>query len=84
VFVGTGPFWSLVIGILISVIAVVFVLQNSDKVDVKFLWWEGNVSLAGIILLTIVATVIADELFGLVLRRRRRRRLTEEERRAQR
>jgi uncharacterized integral membrane protein len=76
-FVGTGWFWSLIIGSLLALAAVIFVLQNSDSVEVKFLGWSGDVSLAGIVLVVALGAIVADELFGVVYRRRRRRRLNE-------
>jgi uncharacterized integral membrane protein len=76
-FVGTGWFWSLIVGGLIALAAIIFVLQNSDAVAVKFLGWQGDVSLAGVVLVVALAAIVADELFGTVYRRRRRRRLTE-------
>jgi uncharacterized integral membrane protein len=76
-FVGTGWFWSLIIGSLIALAVVVFVLQNSHTVAVKFLGWEGDLSLAGVVLVVALGAMVADELFGTVYRRRRRRRLNE-------
>jgi uncharacterized integral membrane protein len=79
VFVGTGWFWSLIIGIVLALAAVIFVLQNGDPVSVEFLGWEGQVSLAGLVLVVALASIVLDELFGAFYRQRRRRRLTERE-----
>ena len=78
-FVGTGWFWSLIIGIVLALAAVIFVLQNGDPVSVEFLGWEGEVSLAGLVLVVALAAIVLDELFGAFYRHRRRRRLTERE-----
>jgi uncharacterized integral membrane protein len=79
VFVGTGWFWSLIIGIVLALAAVIFVLQNGDPVSVELLGWEGEVSLAGLVLVVALAAIVLDELFGAFYRHRRRRRLTERE-----
>jgi len=75
VAVGSGWFWSLIIGVVLAVAIVVFVLQNSDPVTVEFLGWQGSVSLAGLLLVVALAAIVLDELFGAFYRRRRRRRL---------
>jgi len=75
VAVGTGWFWSLIVGVVLAVAIVVFVLQNSDSVTVEFLGWQGEVSLAGLLLVVALAAIVLDEIFGAFYRRRRRRRL---------
>jgi uncharacterized integral membrane protein len=76
VFVGTGWFWSLIVGIVVAAAAIIFVLQNAERVSVEFLGWNGHVSLAGLVLLVALAAIVLDEIFGAFYRRRRRRRLT--------
>ena len=73
--VGTGWFWSLILGVVLALAIVVFVLQNSDPVTVEFLGWQGDVSLAGLLLVVALAAIVLDELFGAFYRHRRRRRL---------
>lgn len=73
----SGLSWGLAIFVLASLIFVVFVVQNSEAVLVKFLNWEGNFPLSLVLVVTALLAVIIDEVFG-VMRRRRRRRLKEE------
>lgn len=73
--VGTGWFWSLIVGVVLALAIVIFVLQNSDSVTVEFLGWQGDVSLAGLLLVVALVAIILDELFGAFYRHRRRRRL---------
>jgi uncharacterized integral membrane protein len=73
--VGTGWFWSLIVGVVLALAVVIFVLQNSDPILVEFLGWQGEVSLAGLVLVVALAAIVLDELFGALYRRRRRRRL---------
>jgi uncharacterized integral membrane protein len=73
----SGLSWGLALFLLGSLVFVVFIVQNSDSVLVKFLNWEGRFSLSLILVITALVAVIADEVFG-VLRRRRHRRRTEE------
>lgn len=69
----------LVLFLLFTALFVVFVVQNSDSVPVKFLNWEGRFPLPLILVVTALVAVMADELFGLIRRRRRRQRLAERE-----
>lgn len=69
----------LVVFLLFTALFVVFVVQNSDSVPVKFLNWEGRFPLPLILVVTALVAVMADELFGLIRRRRRRQRLAERE-----
>ena len=54
-------------------LVVVFSVQNTDPVPVRFLWMEGQFPLAIVILITIGAVVLLTALIGGAYRRRRRR-----------
>jgi uncharacterized integral membrane protein len=79
VFVGTGLFWSLIVGLLLGAALVILIFQNTQSVGVEFLWLEFTAPLIGLLLGTALATVILAEIVGVVVRRRRRRVLTEQE-----
>lgn len=75
----SGLSWGLVIFVLASLVLVVFIVQNSDAVLVKFLNWEGQFPLSLIMVVIALLAVIADEVVGVMRRRRRRRRIAERE-----
>ena len=54
----------LIIAIVIALLAVVFALQNSDLVSVKFFAWElGNTSMALVLLITLILGLVTGMLF---------------------
>jgi uncharacterized integral membrane protein len=65
--------------LLLSLLVVVFTVQNTDPVNVGFLAWEGEFPLAVVVIAVVVVTVVIDEVAGVFLRRRRRRRAAEKE-----
>lgn len=67
---GLSP--ALVAGLLLVVLAVVFVVQNSERVAIKFLFWEGEARVWVALLITSVIAVVATELLSRVIRRSRR------------
>ena len=69
--------WGLVSFIVISIIVIVLAAQNTQNVHVKAFWWEADAPLVVIILVTVLVTVILDELVGVILRWRKRRREAE-------
>ncbi|MEX2323015.1 MAG: lipopolysaccharide assembly protein LapA domain-containing protein [Acidimicrobiia bacterium] len=79
VFVGTGFFWGLVFGVLITAVVIVFAAQNTASIEVRFLGWRFTTPLIVLILGSVLAGVIIDEVAGLVYRRRKRRILNERE-----
>ena len=70
------PF-GLVFLLLLALLIVVFAVQNTQSVRIQFLVWEGRFPLAIVIIAVVVATIVLDELLGLVFRRRRRKRAAE-------
>jgi uncharacterized integral membrane protein len=79
VFVGTGLFWGLVIGALLTVIVIILAAQNTQQVTVKFLPSEIGTPLIVVLLASLLIGVILDEIVGWAYRARRRRTLTEKE-----
>lgn len=79
VFVGTGFFWGLVFGVLITVMVIIFAAQNTASTEVRFLGWEFATPIIVLILGSVLAGIIIDEVAGLIYRRRKRRILNERE-----
>jgi len=77
VFVGTGLFWGLVVGVLLAVAVIILAAQNTTSTTITFLAWDFSTPLIVVILGTLLVGVIFDEMFGLVYRSRRRRTLAE-------
>ncbi|MGH8872371.1 MAG: lipopolysaccharide assembly protein LapA domain-containing protein [Acidimicrobiia bacterium] len=75
----TGIAWGAILLLLGIALVVVFAVQNTDVVPVKFLWMEGQFSLAIVILVTVGVIIVLTELIGLSYRGRRRRRHEERE-----
>ena len=73
VFVGTGLFWSLIVGVLLATVVMILVAQNTGSVTMAFLGWDFSTSLIVLLLGALLIGVVLDELFGLVFRARRRR-----------
>jgi uncharacterized integral membrane protein len=76
---GTGIMPAVVLGIVLAAATVVFVVQNQDRVDVDWLWFDFRVSPGALVLVTVLLAIVADEVIGLLVRRYRRRRLDERE-----
>jgi len=77
VFVGTGLFWGLIIGIVLAAGIVILAAQNTAKTTIKFLGWDFSTPLIVVILGALLVGVVLDELVGLVYRFRRRRTLAD-------
>ena len=73
VFVGTGLFWGLIVGVVLAIGVLVLVAQNTDSIVVTFMGWDFSTPLIAIILGAVLIGVVFDELFGLFYRTRRRR-----------
>lgn len=79
VFVGTGLFWGLVVGALLTVVVIILAAQNTQQVTVKFLPFEIGTPLIVVLLVALLVGVILDEIVGWAYRARRRRTLTDKE-----
>jgi uncharacterized integral membrane protein len=75
----TGIAWGAILAFFGIALVIVFAVQNTDPVPVKFLWMEGEHPLAIVILITIGVVILLTELIGVSYRRRRRRRRDEKE-----
>jgi uncharacterized integral membrane protein len=75
----TGIAWGAILLLLGIALVVIFSVQNTDAVPVKFLWLEGEFSLAFVVLVTVGVIIVLTESIGLSYRRRRRRRIAERE-----
>lgn len=74
-----GVPWGLAGFLLGVLLLVIFVVQNVQEVDLRFLGWEGQYPLALIIIVVIAISILLDEFLGAALRRRRRQRKAEKE-----
>ncbi len=79
VFVGTGLFWGLIVGLVMAVAVVILAAQNTVTVTIFFLGWDFSTSLFVVILGSLLIGIVLAELFGLVYRKRRRQALRERE-----
>lgn len=75
----TGIAWGAIFAFAGIALVIVFAVQNTDPVPVRFLWMEGEHPLAVVILITIGVVILLTELIGVSYRRRRRRRRDEKE-----
>lgn len=75
VFVGTGLFWGLIVGVVLAAAVVILAAQNTGTSTISFLAWDLSTPLIVLILGSLLTGIILDELFGLVYRKRRRRTL---------
>ncbi|HWL49502.1 MAG TPA: LapA family protein [Acidimicrobiia bacterium] len=75
----TGVAWGAIVAFAGIALIIVFAVQNTDPVPVRFLWMEGEHPLAIVILITVGAVILLTELIGVSYRRRRRRRRDEKE-----
>ena len=71
--------WGGVISALTLTVVVIFAVQNTEAVTVRFLVWEGAFPLATVILAAVAASVIMANIIGAIYRRRRLRRRAEKE-----
>ncbi len=74
-----GVPWGLALALILAVAIIVFAVQNTQVVELRFLVWQTTAPLVVIIAVAVVASIVFDEVLGWALRRRRRRRLAEKE-----
>ena len=73
VFVGTGLFWGLIIGVALAIGVLILAAQNTASITVTFMAWDFATPLIALIIGAILIGVVFAELFGLFYRKRRRR-----------
>ena len=74
---GTGLYWTLIVGLVAAVAALIGIIQNSQSVELRYLVWSGSASLAVIMLAAVVVSVAGTVAIGAGWRRRRRRTLAD-------
>jgi uncharacterized integral membrane protein len=79
VYAGTGILPLVIAAILFGVVLIAFVAQNSERIQLELFWFDFRLSPAVLVLASMLIAVVADEVFGLMLRRRRRGRLQDRE-----
>jgi uncharacterized integral membrane protein len=77
VFIGTGFFWGLVVGLILATLVIILAAQNTASVTVRFFGWEISTPLIVLILGSLLIGVVLDEIAGVIYRRRKRRILNE-------
>lgn len=65
--------WRLVSALVVFALVVTFALQNTDSVDVSFLFWDFGVPLIVVIVATMAASVVFGDLLDWWWRRRRKK-----------
>ncbi len=71
--------WGGLLAALALAVVVIFAVQNTDPVSVRFLVWDTELPLATVILIAVAATLIMTVIIGAIYRRRRLRRRAEKE-----
>jgi|SRR6478735_11025763 len=73
----SGAWTSVVIAAVLLVLLIIFIAQNTDDVDITFLFWEGTTPLSVALLIATVGGVLITAIVGTMriwqLRRRVRR-----------
>ncbi|MFQ5522083.1 MAG: lipopolysaccharide assembly LapA domain-containing protein [Acidimicrobiia bacterium] len=77
--VSPGFPWGGVLSAVALAVVVIFAVQNTDPVNVRFLAWAAEFPLATVILVAVAASVIMTNIIGAIYRRRRLRRRAEKE-----
>jgi len=62
---------ALVGAVLLALVVVIFVLSNTHRVPIRFLWFERDAQVWLVLLLTSAIAIGAAELFSVYLRHRR-------------
>ncbi len=62
---------SLIGAVALAAIVIIFVLQNTHRVPIHFLWFERDAQLWLMLLITAAVSIGAAELFSMYLRHRR-------------
>jgi uncharacterized integral membrane protein len=71
--------WGLLSFIVLAIIVIILSAQNTQEVELKALGWTAQAPLVVIILVTVLVTVVLDELVGVILRARKKKRIAEKE-----
>lgn len=79
VFLGTGLFWAMILGVLLTVAVIILAAQNTQEITIEFLSWQIATPFIVMVLAVLLIGILLAEIVGLVFRHRRRRRLTDRE-----
>ncbi|CAN5890669.1 hypothetical protein BH23ACT5_BH23ACT5_03400 [soil metagenome] len=70
---GPGVPWRLTLFLVLTVLVVIFTVQNTQSIELSFLRWSWEFPIAVVILIAVVITIILDQILGGILKRRRLR-----------
>lgn len=71
--------WRLAVFLFLVVLIVIFAIQNTQDVELRFLAWSWSLPLVVVILIAVVISVVIDEVLGGLIKRRRLKRRRERE-----
>ncbi len=74
-----GVPWRLALFLGLTMVVVIFAVQNTQDVVLEFLGWSWRLPLVIVVTITVVVSVILDEVLGGIIKRRQRRRRLERE-----
>jgi uncharacterized integral membrane protein len=77
--VGTGIMPAVVTGIVLAAVVIIFVAQNTERVQLEWLWLDFRTTPGVLVLVTAFVAVVAAVVIGAIVRRNRRIRLNEHE-----
>ena len=78
VFVGTGFFWGLLVGVLLGAMVIVLAAQNTDATTVRFLGWRVEAPLFLLVLGSVAVGAFLGQVVAAIYRFRRRKVRTED------
>jgi uncharacterized integral membrane protein len=65
---------SLVVGLVALVLAIIFIIQNTDSHPVRFLFWDGDTSTWVVIVIALILGALIDRIVTWAWHRRQARR----------
>lgn len=68
-----GIAWGFVAFLLGAALLAVFVIQNTEEIQVEFLFWDVTLSVGVIFMLVVLVTLIFDQLVSFLYRRSKRK-----------
>lgn len=71
----TGAIIRMAIIAIVAIVVIVFILQNTDVVQFSFLFWDFNLAVWIMFVITLLVGILVGLLTSVLLRRRRRQEL---------